>query len=138
MAHPSRLGKAFRVRASEPRYLLELRRHMTVAPIGYGKLAYSHGEALMAGAALVCQDPGHVQMFPCLDRENAIFCRPDLSDLRDIVQERLRDEDLRRRVAREGRGSCGAAQWREHLYDGIEVHIREALGDAPGSRVAAS
>jgi len=113
------------------RYLLELRLHqVAVAPTGHGELTYRHGEALMTGAALVCQDLRHVEMmFPFRDRENVAFCRPDLSDLRPTVEELLRDEDLRRRIGREGRRSYGAwaKRWREHLYDGIERHIREAL-----------
>ena len=117
---------------SRLRYLLDLRLHQAaVAPTGYGELTYRHGEALMTGAALVCQDLSHVEMmFPFSDRENVAFCRPDLSDLRSTVEELLRDEDQRRRIAREGRRThtAWAARWREHLYDGIERHIREALG----------
>jgi Glycosyl transferases group 1 len=119
---------------SRLRYLLELRRHqIAVAPTGAGELTYRHGEALMTGAALVCQDLSHVEMmFPFRDQENVVFCRPDLSDLRSTVEELLRDDNLRRRVAREGRRSftAWAARWREHLYDGIEAHIRQALGEA--------
>jgi hypothetical protein len=116
---------------SRLRYLLELRLHqVAVAPTGYGELTYRHGEALMTGAALVCQDLSHVEMmFPFADRENVAFCRPDLSDLRSTVEELVRDEDQRLRIAREGRRTykAWAARWREHLYDGIERHIREAL-----------
>ena len=116
---------------SRLRYLLELRLHqVAVAPTGYGELTYRHGEALMTGAALVCQDLSHVEMmFPFADRENVAFCRPDLSDLRSTVEELVRDADQRRRIAREGRRTytAWAARWRKHLYDGIERHIREAL-----------
>jgi hypothetical protein len=117
---------------SRLRYLLDLRLHqVAVAPTGYGELTYRHGEALMTGAALVCQDLSHVEMmFPFADRENVAFCRPDLSDLRPTVDELVRDEALRRRIAREGRRTytAWAARWRDHLYDGIERHIREVLG----------
>jgi Glycosyl transferases group 1 len=114
------------------RYLLELRLHqVAVAPTGHGELTYRHGEALMTGTALVCQDLSHVEMmFPFADRENVAFCRPDLSDLRSTVVELLRDDDLRRRIARTGRRSytAWARRWREQLYDGLERHVREALG----------
>jgi len=117
---------------SRLRYLLELRLHrVAVAPTGYGELTYRHGEALMTGAALVCQDLSHVEtMFPFADRENVAFCRPDLSDLRPTVEELVRDEARRRWIAREGRRTytAWAARWREHLYDGIERHIREVQG----------
>jgi hypothetical protein len=66
-------------------------------------------------------------MFPFANRENVAFCRPDLSDLRSTVEELVRDEEQRRRIGREGRRTytAWAARWREHLYDGIERHIRE-------------
>ena len=113
------------------RYLVDLSRHrIVVAPTGYGELGQRHGGALWGGAALVCQDLSHVEMmFPLRDRENVAFCRPDLSDLRSTVEELLRDENLRQRIARQGRRSfrAWAAGWSDHLYTGIEAHIREAL-----------
>jgi Glycosyl transferases group 1 len=116
---------------SRLRYLLELRLHQAaVAPTGYGELTYRHGEALMTGAALVWQDLSHVEMmFTFADRENVVFCRPDLSDLRSTVEELLRDDDLRRRIVRDGGRSYAAwaARWREHLYNGIKRHVREVL-----------
>jgi Glycosyl transferases group 1 len=121
---------------SRQRYLLDMRLHqLSVAPTGYGELTYRHGEALMTGAALVCQDLSHVEMkFPFRDRENVAFCRPDLADLRSVVEELLRDEELRRRIADEGRRSytAWAARWREELYLGIEAHLREAVGIQTG------
>jgi hypothetical protein len=123
---------------SRLRFLRDLRLHqVAVAPTGYGELTYRHGEVLMTGAVLVCQDLSHVEMmFPFRDHENVVFCRPDLSDLRSSVEELLRDQGLRRRIAREGRRSytAWAARWREHLHDGIEAHIRKALGGQSGSR----
>jgi hypothetical protein len=122
-------------------FLLDLRRHkVAVAPAGYGELTHRHGEALLCGAALVCQDLSHVEMmFPLRDRENVAFCRPDLSDLRPTVDELLRDDGLRQRIAHHGRRSFAfwSRSWREHLYNGIEAHVREAVngGQArPGCR----
>ena len=116
------------------RFMLDMRRHrVAVAPTGDGELTYRHGEALYSAAALVCQDLSHVEMMlPLEDRVNVAFCRPDLSDLRPTVEELLRDEGLRKRIAKAGRRSfmAWAAGWRAHLYNGIEAHIREALGTA--------
>ncbi len=113
-------------------FQLELRRHRVVfAPTGHGELTYRHMEALAAGAALVCQDLSHAEtMFPFEERRNVLFCRPDLSDLRSLVEEALRDEGLRRRVSGEGRRTYvdWAGRWREHLVRGIEAPIHEALG----------
>jgi hypothetical protein len=106
------------------------RHRVVVAPTGYGELGQRHGWALRTGSALVCQDLGHVEMmFPFRDRENVAFCRPDLADLREVVQELLRDEGLRRRIAVEGRRSFAAwaSQWRSHLEAGIAAPIRESL-----------
>jgi hypothetical protein len=120
-----------RPRMSRTRYLLEMCRHrVSVAPTGYGELTFRHGEAWRTGTALVCQDVSHAEMmFPLEDRENVAFCRPDLSDLPSKVRELLADEPLRRRIARQGRATftAWAARWREHLYNGIEAHVRNAL-----------
>jgi hypothetical protein len=122
----------FRAPIGRRRFLLDLRRHrVAVAPAGHGELTYRHGEVLLSGTALVCQDLSHVDMmFPLEDRVNAAFCRPDLSDLRATVEELLRDDDLRNRIARAGRRSYleWAPDWRAHLYNGIEAHIREVVG----------
>jgi hypothetical protein len=112
------------------RYLLDMQRHrMVIAPTGFGELTHRHGEALRAGAALVCQDLSHVDiLLPLRDRENAIFCRPDLSDLRATVVELARDDQLRDRVSRAGFASyrSWAKGWRSHLRAGIETPLREA------------
>ena len=122
------------------RFLLELRRHRVVfSPAGYGELSNRHGEALLSGAALVCQDVSHVEMMlPLYDRENVVFCRPDLSDLRGTVGELLSDDALRIRIAQAGRRSYmnWARDWRRHLDDGIEAHVREAF--QPRSRATAA
>jgi Glycosyl transferases group 1 len=114
------------------RYEIDLRRHqVVVAPTGYGELTYRHAEAWRAGAALVCQDLSHIEMqLPVRDQHNAVFCRPDLSDLRAQVETLLRDDETRQGIAAQGRRSFQAwsKHWRDHLYGGLEVHLREALG----------
>jgi hypothetical protein len=85
---------------------------------------------LRTGTALVCQDLRHVEMmFSFHHRENVVFCRHDLSDLRTVVRELLDDDALRLRIAREGRRSFAAwaGQWRAHLEAGIAAPIRETL-----------
>jgi hypothetical protein len=124
-----------RERVGRLRFTLGLRRHRVgVSPVGQGEFSNRHGEVLSSGAALVCQDLSHLEvMFPFKDRVNVAFCRHDLSDLRSTVEELLRDEGLRKRIGRAGRSSfmTWAAEWRAHLYNGIEAHIREALGLKP-------
>lgn len=118
-------------RLGKVRYARDMCRHrVVVAPTGYGELGQRHGWAMRAGAALVCQDLGHVEMmFSLRADENVVFCRHDLSDLRPRVQELLDDEAWRRRIAGEGRRSFAAwaSEWRSHLDTGIAAHIRRGL-----------
>lgn len=121
-----------RPRVSRASYQLDLCRHrVVVAPTGHGELTYRHAETLAAGAVLVCQNLDHAEiMFPFADRGNALYCRPDLRDLREVVREALRDDGLRRRVGSEGRRvyRAWASRWREHLLAGVQEPIRAALG----------
>jgi hypothetical protein len=114
------------------RYMIDMYRHrVIVAPTGWGELTFRHGEALRAGAALVCQDLSHVEMMlPLRDRENAVFCRPDLSDLRSIVLHMEHDHAECERIGRNGQRSFHewSETWRELVCTGIEAHIREAAG----------
>ena len=95
-----------------------------------GNWAIRHGAVMLSGAALVCQDLSHVEMMlPFKDGENVVFCRPDLSDLREHVNRLLSDDAVRVRIARAGRQSYmdWARGWRDHLQKGIEAHVHEAV-----------
>jgi hypothetical protein len=120
-----------RPRLARLAYLRDLARHkIGVAPAGYGELGQRHGVTLLAGAALVCQDLSHVDMmFPLRHETNCVFCRPDLSDLRERVVELLTDDEFRLAVAREGRASFfrWARRWQDHLWIGVGAHIFDAL-----------
>jgi hypothetical protein len=117
------------------RFLMDLCRHdVAIAPTGYGEITFRHGEAWMAGAALVCQDLSHVEtMFPLEDGRNVRFCKPDLSDLRAAVDELLHERETRLGIAREGRRLMidWVSNWRAYLHQGFGVHLREALGRGP-------
>jgi hypothetical protein len=104
---------------------------VVVAPTGHGELTYRHAEALAAGSVLVCQNLDHAEtMLPLEDRSNVLYCRPDLSDLRTVVAEALRDDRLREQVGGEGRRvyRAWARRWREHLLAGVQAPIHAALG----------
>ena len=136
---PNDVGRELRASADEfsrdpmgrLRFLLDLRRHRVgFSPTGYGELCHRHGEVMLSGAALVCQDLSDVKMMHQFkDGENVVYCRPDLSDLRARVEELLSDDALRMRIARAGRRSYmdWARGWRDHLRKGIEAHIHEAV-----------
>jgi hypothetical protein len=117
---------------SRTRFMLDLSRHKVgVAPTGFGELGQRHAAVMRAGAALVCQDLSHVEMmFPIEHGRNASFCKPDLSDLRATVDELLADQELRRRIAHEGRRSLldWSAHWKHHLDAGVRRPLSEAIG----------
>lgn len=112
------------------RFMYQLCRHrIGVAPTGFGELGQRHAAIMLSGAALVCQDLGHVEMMFSIEGErNAVFCKPDLSDLRSTVQALLADEDRRLAVASNGRASLAGwmTGWREHLLRGISDHLWRA------------
>jgi hypothetical protein len=116
-------------RVGRLRYLRDLSRHrIIVAPAGYGEVTFRHGEAWRVGAALVCQDLSHVELLLTVrDHENAIFCRPDFSDIRTVVTALLADEDERERVAGEGlrRYVAWSADWQQLLRVAFETPLRE-------------
>jgi hypothetical protein len=128
----SAAGPYLRSRVGRLRYELDLRRHeVVVAPAGYGELTYRHAEAWRSGAALVCQNLSHVEMqLPIRDHHNAVFCRPDLRDLRSQVEALLQDDEMRSSVANEGRRSFTAWSrgWRDHVYAGLEGPVRQTVG----------
>lgn len=114
------------------RYLTDLVRHkIVVAPSGYGELTYRHGEALRAGAALVCPSLEHVQLrFPFQDGHNVVYCQTDLADLTERVRELLHDDARRQRIAKAGRADIVAwdRNWRALLDGAIAQPLRDALG----------
>jgi hypothetical protein len=118
------------------RFLFDLSHHKVgVAPTGYGELGQRHGAVMLAGAALICQDLSHVEMlFPIENGVNAVFCKPDLSDLRDTVRDVLSDDEGRRRVARQGRDQLvrWGRRWRQTLFQAVEQPLLELL--EPASR----
>lgn len=118
--------------AARWRYQMDLRRHrIVVAPSGFGELTFRHGEALRAGAALVCPSLAHVEIrFPFEDGRNVVWCRTDLSDLRERVCELLVDEDRRLMIAGTGRRDMFVWErgWRALMDAAIAAPLREALG----------
>jgi hypothetical protein len=55
---------------------------------GYGELCFRVAEAWANRAVLVCQDLSHVDtLFPLQAGRNVVYCRPDLEDLTDILDD---------------------------------------------------
>lgn len=116
---------------SRPRFVLEMCRHkVVVAPTGAGELTYRHGEAMAAGAALVCQDLSHIEtLFPFRSGANVTYCRPDLGDLTTVLAELLASEGRWARLGNAARRdfSQWSRRWSETLFLGFEKPIREVL-----------
>ena len=55
---------------------------------GYGEVCYRMAEAWSNRRILVCQDLSHVQtLFPFRNFKNVLYCRPDLSDLIELLED---------------------------------------------------
>ena len=55
---------------------------------GYGELCFRMAEAWAGRRILVCQDLSHVRtLFPLVSGRNVLYCRTDLSDLTDILDD---------------------------------------------------
>jgi hypothetical protein len=55
---------------------------------GYGEICYRMAEAWGNRRVLVCQDLSHVEtLFPLKPNYNVVYCKPDLSDLIDVLDD---------------------------------------------------
>lgn len=111
------------------RYLAEMLGCRAVLSItGYGEFCFRMAEAWAMRRLLVCQDFSHVEsVFPIDGGRNAVFCRPDLSDLIDVLGAVEARFDDFRPIA-----DAGARQWSEFLAD-PEPLLRCAFAPLLGS-----
>src|SRR5262249_5227558 len=59
-----------------------------VSIVGHGEMCYRMAEAWSNRRILVCQDISHVRtLFPFKPGCNVVYCRPDLSDLVDLLDD---------------------------------------------------
>lgn len=74
---------------SRPQYVVSMRECKAVISIaGYGELCFRMAEAWANRRILVCQDLSHVRtLFPLVPGRNVVYCRPDLADLTDILDD---------------------------------------------------
>src|SRR5262249_11559773 len=70
-------------------YALSIRNCKAVLSItGYGEVCYRMAEAWSNRRILVCQDLSHVStLFPLQNGRNVVYCRPDLSDLVELLDD---------------------------------------------------
>ena len=74
---------------SRPQYVVSMWDCKAVISIaGYGELCFRMAEAWANRRILVCQDLSHVRtLFPLVRGRNVVYCRPDLADLTDILDD---------------------------------------------------
>lgn len=92
------------------RYRASMARAKTVLSIaGHGEICFRMAEAWSARRVLVCQDLSHARtLFPFENGRNVVFCRPDLADLADIL------DDVEGNLGRYASiAEQGHADWRE-------------------------
>lgn len=120
--------------ATRLRYHLDMCKHkIVVGPSGFGELTFRHGEALRAGAALVCPSLEHVEVrFPFEGGRNVVWCNSDLSDLEERVGELLADEGQCARIAATGRRDILSWErsWQSVFEAAIAAPLREAVGES--------
>lgn len=109
------------------RYRRDMLLHKVVlAPTGYGEMPLRCAEAWQVGRAVVCQDMSHVEtLYPFRDRENIIFCKPDFSDIEQILHAVQSGEIDYRRIGRQGRSDWQAWSRRldEVFAQGVTRHL---------------
>jgi hypothetical protein len=127
---------------SRPAFTRSLARSgVVLAPAGFGEITFRHAEAFIVRRPLICQDLSHVEtMYPFADRHNAIFCRPDLTDVAGILREVERGDIPADEIAGQGQ-RC----WRDWLaggqrllHRGITGHLEERGDPYPRMTPAAA
>lgn len=70
-------------------YQLSMREAKVVLSItGFGEICFRQAEAWANRRILVCQDLSHVELrYPLQPGRNVVYCRPDLSDLVEILED---------------------------------------------------
>jgi len=107
-----------------------LQHKAVIAPTGYGEITFRHAEAWAQGRALICQDLSHVEtMLPFRDRGNVIFCKPDFSDIGELLRGVEEGTIDWQRIGRQGQQDWqGWIAQRDGLFErGLLRHIEEAM-----------
>jgi len=89
---------------SPPEYASSIQDCKAVLSItGYGEVCYRMAEAWSNRRILVCQDLSHVRtLFPFLNRQNVLYCRPDLTDLLELLEDIECNVGRYREIAEQG------------------------------------
>ena len=118
-------GFLARVRMNRNAFKRSLLKHKIIlAPTGFGELTYRHSEGWKSGRAVLCQDLSHVNiMYPIENRENVLFCKSDMSDITDRIEELRNDDKLCASISEEGN-----RRWKQWIKKPDEL-LRMAITD---------
>lgn len=108
-------------------YLKELKAcQIVVSPFGYGEVCYRDFEGILAGAALVKPDMGHLVTFPDIYSAGSTYLSVewDFSDLREKLDYFAENSDHRFKIA-----SAAQVAYKDALSDakGFVEHIQDIL-----------
>lgn len=109
-----------------------MRSSISVSPWGLGEYAYRDYESILAGCLLVKPLSDHVQTFaPDIYQSGKYYipCRPDFSDLTDVIENIMGNRDRAVEVARRAREDMLEATSPNRVYDYYLDLFRQALGD---------
>ena len=112
-------------RGTYERELLDSR--MCLSPWGYGELCWRDYEAICAGCLLVKPASDYVETWPRMFEAGVTYmaCRPDLSDLGDVVERALSQPALVKQIICESRGRLRQALEPSRLLEPFAPALRK-------------
>ena len=109
-----------------------LRSSISISPWGFGEYGYRDYESVLAGCVMVKPDTDYVQTFaPDIYQSEKYYiaCKPDFSDLPEIVERIMRDRTEAIELARRARADMLEANTPDRVFDYYLGLFREALGE---------
>jgi hypothetical protein len=116
-------------------YFQELRRSkVVVSPFGWGEINLKDYETFLTGAALVKPDVRHLSTWPELFVAGETYAahRWDLSDLVEVVEGLLEDDERRIAIAAAGQAAYRSAATGAEAATRFAVHLDQLLRERPG------
>ena len=114
-------------------YFSEMRRSkVVISPFGWGEINLKDFETFLAGAALVKPDMAHLVTWPDVYRpdETIVTHRWDLTDVVEVIDELLGDDDRRNAIAAAGQGAYRDASTAPVAAERFASHLDALLADA--------
>jgi hypothetical protein len=109
-----------------------LRSSISVSPWGFGEYGYRDYESILAGCVMVKPLTDHVETFaPDIYQAGKYYvpCKPDFSDLPDVIERIMRDRTTAIELARGAREDMLQANTADRVFDYYRGLLLEALGE---------